>query len=199
MNRSLVIAFVAMFAFVSQVFAAGYYSGRLPDSEYGPNPVLEIDAYTAYIQQTQPAVSATAARHIASVAYWEARRAGIQPSLVLAIMQIESTFNPNARNGGCFGLLQVNYRVHRQRIWRAENAVGVKTMLNPRVNIHVGVSLLKKYLDESNGNVTRGLLRYNGAVHWNPYPIKVLAAQRRIRNYMIAYAYVDYQPSTATA
>ena len=194
------VAFVTLFAVVTQVGAEGYYSGRIPNADSdGHNPALEIDAYTAYIQQTQRTVSPYTARRIATVAYWEARQAGISPSLVLATMQIESRFRINAKNSGCYGLLQVNYRAHRKEIWHVENEEGVKTMLNPDVNIRVGVSILKDCLEAANGNIIRGLLRYNGAVRWNPYPLKVLAAQRRIRKYMVAYAYVEYQPSTATA
>ena len=205
MNRSFVIFAVSLallMMLVSQAAAAvgGYYSGSIPVADAdGQNPALEIAAYTSYIQNTQQDVSDTVATAIATEAYWEARNAGIQPSLVLAIMQIESTFRVNARNAGCYGLLQVNYKAHRKHIWRVERQEGVKTMLNPRVNIRVGVGILRACLDAANGNVTRGLLRYNGAVRWNTYPLKVLAAQKRIHNYMIAYGYVEYQPASATA
>lgn len=179
---------------------SGYYSTRLPDADgTGHNPKLEIDAYTAYIEQTNPHVTHDVAYTIAETAYWAARDEGVDPSLVFAVMQTESTYNPNARNGGCYGLLQVGYQVHRRHVWRIEREYGVKSILDPRVNIKVGVQLLGAYIDNAGGNVVRGLLHYNGALRWNTYPGKVLRTQKRIRDFVVAYALVEYQPAPETA
>lgn len=205
MFRPLSILLVALSFFLLSTNAhalddphdGGYYANRLPDSDStGHNPELEIAAYANYITQTSN-LADDQAYEIAKFTYWTARDSGVAPSLVFAVMQVESSFKLNARNGGCFGLLQVNYAAHKRHIWRVERDEGVKSILDVRVNIRIGIDILRSNLDASGGDVERGLLRYNGSLKWNTYPSKVLRTQKRIRNFMVAYALIKYQPTTA--
>ena len=66
----------------------------------------------------------------------------LDPLLVLAVISVESRFDPAARSGyGATGLMQVVPRFHREKL--AEHG-GDKALLDPRVNVQVGTQILKE-------------------------------------------------------
>lgn len=85
-----------------------------------------------------------------------ARYYDVSPGLIYAIIESESGFDPDARNGSCVGLMQVNENIHQER---AEN-LGV-SISEPRGNIAVGVSILAEKI-EGYGNIEYALCAYNG-------------------------------------
>jgi soluble lytic murein transglycosylase-like protein len=113
-------------------------------------------------------------------AFRNAREMKLDPFLILAVMSVESSFNPLAQSGkGAQGLMQVLTRVHADRFVPFG---GVTAAFDPVANIRVGSLILKEYLDRE-GSVEGALKSYVGAAllaHDNGYAAKVLSERERI-------------------
>lgn len=110
---------------------------------------------------------------------WEVGRVtGLQPTLILSIMAIESSFNPFAQSPvGAQGLMQVMTRVHNDK-YAAFG--GHLTAFDPITNLRVGVQVLKECIARA-GSLEIGLQHYVGAANLpmdGGYAGKVLAEQR---------------------
>lgn len=104
----------------------------------------------------------------------------INPVLLLAVMSIESRFNPYAESGaGAQGLMQVMTRVHLDKFERLGQ--GGEAAFHPKHNIRVGAQILNDCITRR-GSVTNGLKCYVGATTSDDggYSSKVLAEQRRM-------------------
>jgi soluble lytic murein transglycosylase-like protein len=114
---------------------------------------------------------------------WEiGQRAQLDPTLILAIMAIESSFNPFAQSPvGAQGLMQVMTRVHDQKY----DAFGGKhAAFDPISNLRVGVLVLKECILRA-GSLQEGLRHYVGAALLEGdggYVGRVLAEQLHMRN-----------------
>lgn len=123
-------------------------------------------------------IAGEASAMLVDIAYKTGDEIGIDPLLILAVMAIESRFNPIAESGsGAQGLMQVIPRYHLDKLEgdRPEHAT-----LTPAVNIHLGSRVLKEYID-STGSVEVGLQKYNSTL-WdggNQYAQKILAERVR--------------------
>lgn len=119
-------------------------------------------------------------QHLVALAYRAAREFRLDPYLVLAVMSIESNFNPNARSpAGAQGLMQVLTRVHVDKF---KPFGGVTAAFDPMANITVGASILKGYLVRE-GSVEAALKSYVGAAlleHDSGYGYKVMSERERI-------------------
>lgn len=82
---------------------------------------------------------------------------GISPELIMAIAEVESSGNPNAKNGGCEGLMQVASRWHKDRMKRLD----VEDIYDERGNILIATDYLLELFEEYE-DVTRILDEYNG-------------------------------------
>lgn len=113
-------------------------------------------------------------------AYRAAKELRLDPYLVLAVMSIESSFNPNARSpAGAQGLMQVLTRVHADKF---APFGGAAAAFDPVANISVGSRILKEYLVRE-GSVEGALKSYVGAAlheHDSGYGYKVLSERERI-------------------
>ena len=88
------------------------------------------------------------------------QRAGLDPTLILAIMAIESSFNPFAQSPvGAQGLMQVMTRVHDDKY---EAFGGTHAAFDPISNLRVGVQVLKECIQRA-GSLQEGLKYYVGA------------------------------------
>ncbi|HFC53729.1 MAG TPA: lytic transglycosylase domain-containing protein [Gammaproteobacteria bacterium] len=106
----------------------------------------------------------------------EATRAGLEPELVLAVIQVESAFDRWAISRvGAQGLMQI------MPFWLKEIGRPEDNLFHLQTNLRMGCTILRFYLDKEKGNLTRALARYNGSLHiWpNRYAGKVLRALRR--------------------
>ncbi len=104
---------------------------------------------------------------ILKLAHIEARRNDLPPEMVLAVIDIESAFNPYAlSSAGAQGLMQV------MPFWRQE--LGHRRLMDIRINLVMGCAILKHYYDKEKGDWTRALARYNGSVGRSDYSQKVL-------------------------
>lgn len=112
-----------------------------------------------------------------TTAYKAAFDLDLDPHLILAIMAIESRFNPNARGaGGANGLMQVVTHIHTRRF---EPYGGVKMAMDPVVNIKVGAKLLKDLIKQR-GSIERGVRAYAGGN--GGYNSKVMVQYRKIKS-----------------
>jgi len=113
-------------------------------------------------------------------AYLAARDAKIDPMLVLAVMSVESSFDPRAQSSaGAQGLMQVLTRVHLEKFLPFG---GIRAAFDPVANIRVGSSILKEYIQRE-GSVEGALKSYVGAAlleNDGGYGAKVLNARERI-------------------
>lgn len=109
------------------------------------------------------------------------QRAGLDPTLILAIVAIESGFNPFAQSAvGAQGLMQVMTRVHDDK-YRAFG--GIHAAFDPVTNLRVGVQVLKECIARA-GGLEAGLRYYVGAANIaddNGYAGKVLAEQAHLQ------------------
>ncbi|MEZ5651157.1 MAG: lytic transglycosylase domain-containing protein [Burkholderiaceae bacterium] len=117
------------------------------------------------------------------MARYEAQRAGLDPQLVLALIQVESNFRRYAvSRAGARGYMQV------MPFWTELIGDGdAARLFDMRTNLRYGCTILRHYLDREHGNLVRALGRYNGSLGSPVYPDKVFAALERWR----------YRPSAA--
>lgn len=113
---------------------------------------------------------------------WEiGERTRIEPTLLLAVMAIESAFNPFAESPvGAQGLMQVMTRVHSEKY---ESFGGQWAAFDPVSNLHVGARILQDYIART-GSVEEGLRYYVGAANLpndGGYGAKVLAEHARLQ------------------
>ena len=106
---------------------------------------------------------------------YEAQRAGLDPQLVLGLIQVESGFRRHAiSSAGARGYMQV------MPFWTSVIGDGDPSALfDPRANLRYGCTILRHYLDIERGDLFRALGRYNGSLGRPEYPNAVLAAWRR--------------------
>jgi soluble lytic murein transglycosylase-like protein len=113
-------------------------------------------------------------------AYKAAKSQKVDPLLVLAVMSIESSFDPDAQShAGAQGLMQVLTRVHKEKFVPFG---GTAAAYDPESNIKVGVQILKQYLVR-NGSEAEALKSYVGAALMDSdggYGYKVLSQKARI-------------------
>ena len=87
------------------------------------------------------------------------QRLGLDPTLILAVMAVESSFNPFAQSAvGAQGLMQVMTRVHDAKY---EAFGGVRAAFDPVANLRVGVQVLKECIARA-GSLDAGLRAYLG-------------------------------------
>jgi len=110
------------------------------------------------------------------------KRAGLDPTLILAIMAVESSFNPFAQSSvGAQGLMQVMTSVHNDKYTAFG---GSHAAFDPIANLRVGVQVLKECIARA-GNVQEGLRYYVGAALLDSdggYAARVMAEQAHMRN-----------------
>jgi len=107
--------------------------------------------------------------------WYEARRAGLDPEMVLGLIQVESAFRKYAVSPvGAHGYMQV-MPFWTRIVGGSENA---KILFDMQTNLRFGCSILRMYLDMEKGDLFLALGRYNGSRGRPEYPKAVLAAWR---------------------
>ena len=105
----------------------------------------------------------------------------IEPTLILAVMAIESGFNPFAQSHvGAQGLMQVMTKVHEQKY---QGFGGALAAFDPVANVRVGVNVLKECINRA-GSLEGGLKLYVGAGNMKDdqgYAAKVMAENARLQ------------------
>jgi soluble lytic murein transglycosylase-like protein len=114
-------------------------------------------------------------RDLLETIYYESKRAGLDPALMLGLIQVESGFRKFAiSTAGARGLTQV------MPFWTDLIGDGdPKKLFNMRANVRYGCVVFRHYLDEEHGDYFRALGRYNGSLGRAAYPDLVLSAWKR--------------------
>ena len=106
--------------------------------------------------------------------HYEATRAGLDPELVLALIQVESNFDRFAiSSAGARGLMQI------MPFWLDEIGRPGDNLFDIDTNLRFGCTILNIYLQREKGDMRRALARYNGSVGKNWYPQRVYTALRK--------------------
>ena len=146
-----------------------------------PKDLPKEQAAVAYWLSKKYRVAPEPLSALVAEAYETGARTKIDPTLILAIMAIESSFNPFAQSSvGAQGLMQVMTRVHTDKY---ENFGGHFAAFDPVTNLRVGVKVLQECIARA-GSVEGGLRYYVGAANLpddGGYTAKVLAEHFRLR------------------
>jgi soluble lytic murein transglycosylase-like protein len=113
-----------------------------------------------------------AARRILEAVHCESNKHAMlreRPQLVLAVIDVESAFDPFAVSyAGAVGLMQV------MPFWPSQLGLQTRDLLDVELNIRMGTSILAYYMEREKGDYRRALARYNGSVGRRSYPDLVL-------------------------
>ncbi len=114
------------------------------------------------------------ARNFLALVRYEANRAGLDPHMVLAVIDVESKFRKYAvSKAGARGFMQV------MPFWVKEIGEPGHNLFSERTNLRYGCTILRYYLELEKGNLSNALGRYNGSLGQAEYPGRVLAAYRK--------------------
>lgn len=106
--------------------------------------------------------------------HYEATRAGLDPQLVLGLIQVESGFKKYAvSSAGARGFMQV------MPFWVRSIGTNDQNLFHLRINLRYGCTILRYYLDIEKGDLYRALGRYNGSLGRPEYPNLVVGAWKR--------------------
>ncbi len=109
---------------------------------------------------------------------YEASRAGLDPQLVLGLIQVESGFKKYAVSAvGARGFMQV------MPFWVQQIGNPDQDLFHLRLNLRYGCTILRHYLDMEKGDLYRALGRYNGSLGQPEYPYMVVGAWRKSWSY----------------
>lgn len=105
--------------------------------------------------------------------HYEASRVKLPPELVLALIEVESHFNPYAiSRSGAQGLMQV------MPFWLKEIGHPDDNLIKINTNLRLGCTILKYYMNMEDNDLRKALARYNGSNSSRVYSDKVLQALR---------------------
>jgi hypothetical protein len=125
-------------------------------------------------------VSQDVAFDMVTVAHRAGRQLQLDPLLIIAVIAVESRFNPIAESrAGAKGLMQIIPKYHGDKL---EQFGGEQAVFEPETNIHVGAWILKEYLRRT-GNLGVALQMYAGALddQDDQYTRKVLSEHYRLQ------------------
>ena len=111
--------------------------------------------------------------------HYEASRAGLDPQLILGLIQVESGFKKYAVSSvGAKGFMQV------MPFWVRSIGAPDHNLFHLRLNLRYGCTILRHYLDIERGDLYRALGRYNGSLGQPQYPNLVVGAWRKNWTYV---------------
>lgn len=126
--------------------------------------------------------------------HYEATRAGLDPQLVLGLIQVESGFRKYAvSSAGARGYMQV------MPFWVKVIGQHGDNLFHLRKNLRYGCTILRHYLDIEKGNLFRALGRYNGSLGKAEYPNMVRAAWEKNWAYQPVVSASGAAPAVASA
>ncbi len=135
--------------------------------------------YLSWLGEISNRLKRRKAEHVARVEFletvwYEAKRAGLEPALVLAIVQVESAFRKYAISpAGARGYMQV------MPFWARSIGDGdVGHLFHMQTNLRFGCVILRHYLEVEKGDLYMALGRYNGSRGKAEYPEAVLRARK---------------------
>lgn len=161
-------------ASVQAALSAAIADHAAPDPQF-PSIQEKVDWLTEMSRRLAPRMPDRDARlDFLKTVYYEAKRAGLDPQLVLGLIQVESGFRKYAvSSAGARGYMQV------MPFWIKLIGAGDNNLFHLRTNLRYGCTILRHYLDIENGDLYRALGRYNGSLGKPEYPNLVRGAWER--------------------
>lgn len=126
---------------------------------------------------------------LVSTAHAAGHQIGLDPLLIIAVIAVESRFNPIAESvAGAKGLMQIIPKYHADKF---QEFGGEKAVFDPETNILVGAQILKEYLRRT-GNLSMALQMYNGALNddQDSYTNKVMNEKLRLQQIVSRFSRV---------
>jgi soluble lytic murein transglycosylase-like protein len=171
---------------VRTALSAAIRNGAPPDPEF--RSTGEHLAYLRWLSEMSARLKkklpeGSTRKEFLQTAWYEARRAGLDVSLVLGLIQVESNFRKFAvSSAGARGYMQV------MPFWTRVIGDGdASRLFHMQTNLRFGCVILRHYLDRESGDLFMTLGRYNGSRGQAPYPSAVFANQR-------SWVYKDPRP-----
>ena len=144
-------------------------------------------------------IAPLAMQELVSSAWQVGKQEHLDPTLILAVMAVESSFNPFAQSSvGATGLMQVMPTVHRDKF---APYGGARASIDPMANVKVGALVLKNAIARG-GSLEAGLRLYVGATSAateGGYAAKVMAEQARLARVVAQSGGTSKTPLTAAA
>ncbi len=110
---------------------------------------------------------------ITEVVFRKSLEHGVNPNLIMGLIEIESNFKRFAVSGkGAYGLMQINYKV-----WKNELEIDPEKIFEIEYNIDMGIRILKRYMKVAKGDIMKALHLYNNGYLYNneAYKYKVIS------------------------
>lgn len=192
-RKSVLLSFACLLLGLPLV-AANAAEQRLSDGRSGPDPELRKilvaaianadsfgDRFDAEVWLTDMSHRLTRQvpdpeerLHILQAVHRQAKLAGVEPELVLAVIDVESDFDRFAISSAtALGLMQV------MPFWVPELGYQDKNELfDVEINVLLGCRILKYYLEMEHNDLVKGLARYNGSVGRRTYSDRVIERLR---------------------
>lgn len=162
-----------------------------------PKDLPKQQAAVAYWLSRKYRVAPEPLSVLVSEAYELGQRTRLDPTLILAIMAVESSFNPFAQSSvGAQGLMQVMTKVHSDKY---DHFGGSLAAFDPVANLRVGVKVLQECIARAGGSLEGGLKFYVGAANIEDdggYAAKVMAEHARLRQVAAGQATPFSAPTT---
>ncbi len=94
---------------------------------------------------------------VVQAVFQKSRIHGINPNLLMSIIETESAFNPYAvSSAGAYGLMQINYS-----IWKEKLAIDHQRIFDINYNLDLGIKILQHYIKIANNDIEKALYYYN--------------------------------------
>lgn len=158
-------------------------SARKPAAALTPVEESRYRAVSEYVARRYR-VSQEVALDLVGQAHRVGKELQLDPLLIIAVIAVESSFNPIAESvAGAKGLMQIIPKYHAEKF---QAFGGAETVFDPATNIRVGAQILKEYIRYT-GNVGIALQMYAGALSDNEdqYTNKVMGMKQRLQ-YVVA-------------
>jgi soluble lytic murein transglycosylase-like protein len=152
---------------------------QAPPTSSFRTPIDAIDWMTEMSRRLERRIPNRDSRHeFLRAVHYEATRAGLDPQLVLGLIQVESGFKKYAvSSAGARGFMQV------MPFWVKLIGRSDDNLFHLRTNLRYGCTILRHYLDIEKGNLFRALGRYNGSLGRAEYPNLVHGAWQKQWSY----------------
>ena len=148
---------------------------QAPPTSSFRTPIDAIEWMTEMSRRLERRIPNRDSRHeFLRAVHYEATRAGLDPQLVLGLIQVESGFKKYAvSSAGARGFMQV------MPFWIKLIGRNDDNLFHLRTNLRYGCTILRHYLDIEKGNLFRALGRYNGSLGRAEYPNLVHGAWQK--------------------
>lgn len=165
---------------LSTIKPAAARAGDIPAGKTAVNPDADRYRVLAEFLAKRYRVSQDVTLDLVSIAHAAGQQLGLDPLLIMAVISVESRYNPIAESvAGAKGLMQIIPKYHADKL---DEFGGEKAIFDPATNILVGSQILKEYLGRT-GNLSMALQMYAGALNDDQdlYSSKVMGEKQRLQ------------------